>query len=52
MTYAIETLLIMIAILYGILLSPAWLWCFPLALAIFCIKEYLRAEEKKNKKRG
>lgn len=47
MTYAIETLLIMIAILYGILLSPAWLWCFPAALAIASIKHYLKGTKKK-----
>jgi hypothetical protein len=45
-----ETILIMMAFLYGTFLSPAWLWCFPLALVIFCTKEYLREEEKKNKK--
>jgi uncharacterized membrane protein len=46
----LETILIMMAFLYSAFFSPAWLWCFPLALAIFCIKEYLKAEEKKNKK--
>ena len=47
MTYAFETLLIMIAILYGILLSPVWLWCFPAALAIASIKHYLKGTKKK-----
>lgn len=46
----LETILIMMAFLYSAFFSPAWLWCFPLALAILCIKEYLKAEEKKNKK--
>lgn len=46
----LETILIMMSFLYSAFFSPAWLWCFPLGLAIFCIKEYLRAEEKKNKK--
>ena len=44
----LEMILIMIAFLYSAFFSPAWIWCFPLALAIFCIKNYL----KKNKKRG
>ena len=48
----LETILIMMAFIYSAFFSPAWLWCFPLALAIFCIKGYLKAEEKKNKKRG
>ena len=48
----LETILIMMAFLYSAFFSPAWLWCFPLALAIVCIKEYLKAENKKNKKRG
>ena len=47
----LETILIMMSFLYSAFFSPAWLWCFPLGLAIFCIKEYLRAEEKKNKKK-
>lgn len=46
----LETILMMMAFLYSAFFSPAWLWCFPLALVIFCVKEYLRMEEKKNKK--
>lgn len=45
MSYVVETVLVMIAILYGILLSPAWLWCFPVALAIASIKHYFRAKK-------
>lgn len=46
----LETVLIMMAFLYAPFFSMNWLWLFPIALVIFFVKEYLREEEKKNKK--
>jgi hypothetical protein len=45
-----EVVLIMMAFLYSAFFSLAWLWLFPVALVVFLVKEYLREEEKKNKK--
>lgn len=48
----LETVLIMMAFLYSAFFSIKWLWLFPVAFVIFFVKEYLRDEEKNNKKRG
>ena len=47
----LETILIMMALLYSAFFSMNWLWLFPIALVIFFVKGYLREEEKKNKKK-
>lgn len=47
-----EAILIMVSLIYSAFFSLTWLWLSPIALVIFCVKEYLREEEKKNKKRG
>ena len=43
----LEMILMMMAFLYSAFLSPAWLWCFPVALAVMAIKHYLRGTKKK-----
>lgn len=41
----LEIILIMIAFLYSAFFSPAWLWCFPAAIAVMAIKHYFRAKK-------
>lgn len=52
MKYMFETVLMMMAFLYGGLLSEKFLWLFPIALASFSIRCYLEDEaKKKNRKK-
>ena len=48
----LEMTLMMMAFLYSAFFSMNWMWLFPVAVVIFSVKEYLKKEEKKNKKRG
>ena len=48
----LEMTLMMMAFLYSAFFSMNWMWLFPIAVVIFSVKEYLKKEEKKNKKRG
>lgn len=50
MKHLFELILMMMAFLYGGLLSPAWLWLFPVSLAIFSVRCYFEDEGKKNRK--
>lgn len=40
----LEIILIMTGFLYSAFFSPAWLWCFPAAIAIMAIKHYFKAD--------
>lgn len=48
----LEMTLMMMAFLYSAFFSMNWMWLFIVAVVIFSVKEYLKKEEKKNKKRG
>lgn len=41
----LELILIMMSLFYTAFLSPAWMWCFPLALAVMAIKHYFRTRK-------
>lgn len=47
----LEMTLMMMAFLYSAFFSMNWMWLFPIAVVIFSVKEYLKKDEKKNKKR-